>query len=618
MKFSLTNNAYVVDNSSIPHLMNAFDDVSKKRERLIKRGRIPDTFPEIKLEITEIDKTLASAFDHFIDTPNRKRLFNETYQKHSVVKLSHGEAPILNNWKVLGMIEKNPETNSFTLTSFNEKTPVPVEYRDADPCKCDHCNTNRGRNSTFILKNEDDNELMQVGKSCMKDFVDDKELEMLIFYSQLEEVVRDFDPDSIGNSEGILNIYPKKEYLAAISCYMRHENGYRSYKNADFYDRAPHTSMVAKHMLNGADLASYVSNIKRNLFDDKEGLKVVDDYYDLVTSLKPTDDDYVRAEKTLTYFKDNPPEKTDNEFYYNMHSVITNDSIFLYKGESGRVSYAIEYYDQEIKRTLRDELMKNRKEKALSVPDFIGEDKTQFEEIEVKFTGFKESFDEDYYGNMVYNNIFFMETQDGRMLRWKASNSGRPECFSDEKAYPSEDSVKLAIKDAVDRGEPLWVTIKGNVSRLNEYNGVKKTFINRVKSLSELSTEPKTNGIPILLKEKYKTGEFKIESVESGTSIGSGKPQFKYYLSNKNEVKSFLLTYEKLKGLKAGDCFKGAYHSKNTQEHYVCEIFSIMPEKLIKIDGFDPDFKIESLTKLAASKFGVEKKPKAPRKKPTA
>lgn len=46
---------------------------------------------------------------------------------------------------------------------------IPVSYRNADPA-CDHCQLDRNRKDTYIVTN-DANQFMQVGRTCLKDFV---------------------------------------------------------------------------------------------------------------------------------------------------------------------------------------------------------------------------------------------------------------------------------------------------------------------------------------------------------------------------------------------------------------------------------------------------------------
>lgn len=614
IKFKINEKTYLFPMSSVPYMEKALEEINKKRDRLVNRGRIPEDFPTIQISTTEIDKDFGVGLVKQMkeNIPSSKLAnFVTNMDKYCVVKFNYGEAPVLNNWKVLGIIEKNPETENYTVSSFNEKSPIPTAYRDVNPTNCDHCGTNRKRNSTFIIQNTETNEIQQVGKSCMKDFVDEKQLEALMFHADFKDIVSDWMESDMERREALVEMYPKKEYLAVISAYMRHENGYRSYKNANFWDNAPHTSMVAKHYINKSDMSMYleyqrsIASKSRYESEKRAMLNIIDRYSEMVYSLDVTEEDYIRAEKTIKYFQDNPPKDDDNEFYFNMHSILTNDSIFLYKGESGRASYAIEYYDKDMKAKLKKSIEQQKENNSVSVPDFIGDEDTKIESIELSLKSFYETSGSifGYYGEQsVYYNNYVMETHDGRTVTWRASNNGRPDCFSDYDKYPSDDSIKLKIKSAVDSGQPLWVTFKGNVSGYytSEKDGSKRTNINRCNSISELSDTPKTNGV-IHLKGKYTSAQFQVDSIERGVSKASNMPQYKYNVKSANGSEYFFISYDKIKDVKEGDFIEAAVQPVGK------EVFGLEPSRAMKIEGFDPEFTPTLMTPLKASKYGLPK-----------
>ena len=70
-------------------------------------------------------------------------------------------------WIFMAAIQHLPEGN--IIRSISEE-PCPVEYRTANS-DCDHCQINRRRNDTFIVKNSATGQIKQVGSSCIKDFL---------------------------------------------------------------------------------------------------------------------------------------------------------------------------------------------------------------------------------------------------------------------------------------------------------------------------------------------------------------------------------------------------------------------------------------------------------------
>lgn len=91
-----------------------------------------------------------------------------------------GNAPKLNGWSFIGTIEA-VEGNSVLRSVPGDE--IPEHYRNANPCNCDHCNINRKRNSTFIVRNES-GAFKQIGRSCLKDFLGHASPEQVAAYAE--------------------------------------------------------------------------------------------------------------------------------------------------------------------------------------------------------------------------------------------------------------------------------------------------------------------------------------------------------------------------------------------------------------------------------------------------
>ena len=75
---------------------------------------------------------------------------------------------------------------------------VPDVYKNRR--ECDHCKTNRKRKSTVILRNIETEEYIQVGKSCVKDYIGydlGNYASYLSFFSDLEEYLLSCEKDNI-------------------------------------------------------------------------------------------------------------------------------------------------------------------------------------------------------------------------------------------------------------------------------------------------------------------------------------------------------------------------------------------------------------------------------------
>ena len=98
---------------------------------------------------------------------------------HKMVREYHdvtvsGVAPSFEGWTFLGTIETTPAGNILRAVPGQE---IPEQYRNVKP-SCDHCNTNRNRKDTFIVRH-DSGETKQVGRQCIRDFLGHMSPEMI-------------------------------------------------------------------------------------------------------------------------------------------------------------------------------------------------------------------------------------------------------------------------------------------------------------------------------------------------------------------------------------------------------------------------------------------------------
>ena len=70
-------------------------------------------------------------------------------------------------WRFLARLEKVGDS---TLVQSVAGCEVPEAYRHADASVCEHCGAKRARKASYVVQHED-GRLMQVGKSCLKDFL---------------------------------------------------------------------------------------------------------------------------------------------------------------------------------------------------------------------------------------------------------------------------------------------------------------------------------------------------------------------------------------------------------------------------------------------------------------
>ena len=74
----------------------------------------------------------------------------------------------LGDYEFVASLEYVDETKENLIKKISDDVFVPSIYKTRN--ECDHCKTNRNRKYTVVLKDKDNN-YIQVGKSCVKDYI---------------------------------------------------------------------------------------------------------------------------------------------------------------------------------------------------------------------------------------------------------------------------------------------------------------------------------------------------------------------------------------------------------------------------------------------------------------
>ena len=606
MKIKINDNQYIMPKNAIDSIINKFEKIETKRLKLIEKGRIPADFPEIKVEFKNINKELENELLAGKElSVTKKKLLQHGIKERSLydVSINTNSLPILNDWRILGSINKNLEKDTYTMDSYSPKDhPIPIKYRDTDPCNCDHCGHNRKRNSTFIIENQKTDELMQVGSSCMDDFVDNDTMEMLLLFSHSINVLRNFDPDmgvSGGNHHFMLD---KIEFLAHINAAMEASNGFVAKKKANYYASIIPTYSAALHKMESVYLNAHISNLER--YGDYSRIEI-DNYESFIKELNPTQKDYDKVNEVIDWYTNNPPREENDESYFNTHSILTNKSAMLFNGESGAVCYSIQQIDNIKLKADLAKLQETIDKNKLDIPVFFGHTGNKIESIELQLTNITATQNE--WGE--FANYYF-KTRDGREFQWQASNMKRPDCFNEIDDIEGFEKLKAYIDKANREKNEVWLQMKGTVKH-NEYTRsdgveVKNTKITHANSVSDIYDKPMTSGTPTL-STKYKMNEFKIISVKSGLASQTMEKQQQYTLQDSNGVDYLYLPFKKLPNLKVGDFFQTPMQFAGK------EVIGLNQAKILKIEDFTEDFEKVEITKNKMLKFNTVKKSKPTR-----
>ena len=165
-----------------------------------------------------------------------------------------GTAPKINGWEFIAVIQPTMDEAGNNLGNILRGVPnasheVPEAYRKAEN-HCDHCNTIRRRNETFVLRHDDDT-YKQVGRNCLRDFLGHTSPETFAAIAQMLLDAEDFgfasESDGFGGGRGVVR-FVAEEVLRLAACSIR-LNGWRSNKTAREFGKES-TSMEVSAWIN--------------------------------------------------------------------------------------------------------------------------------------------------------------------------------------------------------------------------------------------------------------------------------------------------------------------------------------------------------------------------------
>ncbi len=130
-----------------------------------------------------------------------------------------GDAPVLEGWAFVATLQHETTDDGKIVTilrTVDDTINLPKKYRTATPDDCDHCNTRRQRNDTFVVLNVETGEFKQVGRQCLKDFLGHKNPHAIAQYATVLAMLDDF----LGCDEGGEGGYGGGEIVLDLRTYL--------------------------------------------------------------------------------------------------------------------------------------------------------------------------------------------------------------------------------------------------------------------------------------------------------------------------------------------------------------------------------------------------------------
>lgn len=188
---------------------------------------IPEAnMPRLEREIAKLSKKAEKfggwSFDPLIIGFSYRDLPNG--QKTKVYEVNLDVDTIkMGDWTFVARIDHSQETGNIIRTVPNVGIDVETRFRHSHP-DCEHCNHKRLRRDTFVLFNNENGEMKQVGSTCLSDFLghDARNIGRIAEYaSYAHELARAVESDPVGQTLQDRRYVDLHDYLSHCAAMVR-------------------------------------------------------------------------------------------------------------------------------------------------------------------------------------------------------------------------------------------------------------------------------------------------------------------------------------------------------------------------------------------------------------
>lgn len=326
-----------------------------------------------------------------------------------------GSAPKINGYTLLAELE--PHEEGIVVQPMGKPEAVEKRFWDTD-MHCDHCNSNRNRSSVFVLRNDETGDQMQVGRTCLRDFLGVDDPAYVLAQAEFERVAANMGDDVTGSGSFGGPFYNVKEVLTIGAVFVR-----------------LHGWVSIAAVRNNENMFSTADRVSFSLTNSDEARKQYQEYLDNVTAA-----DVDAVERLVDEVRNSVPE---NDYEHNLKVLLVNTEV-----SSRNFSTVISV----LSRIFRKKGSEGQTVEEEKVSDWVGEVGKRVRNVTVKVAA-KISMGESQWGETF---LVKMVTSDGAQLAWF---TGNPKGFD------------------VDNDVVVDFTVKSH----DEYRGTKQTKITRCK-----------------------------------------------------------------------------------------------------------------------------------------
>ena len=333
----------------------------------------------------------------------------------------------VNGWIFVGTLEHMNEGT--IVRNFREELKVPDRYYNCEPT-CEHCKIQRNRKNSYIVYNEETKEFKQVGSSCLCDFTGGLSAEAIASYiSCFDELIQcEYAGPGVDRTE-----WKETSLILAYAIDAVNHFGYES----SSYERAEYTTRSRVSCF-----YDYDNRPSRLWKPDKE---MVEDFRAKFGDHHDSEEIKNEVAAIIDYFKN---IEADNDYLHNLQ-VIANTE-YIKSSQTGYLVSMVPTYRKAMNRKVAEEKKAAQNKKDAETSNYLGEagDKITVNVAEaIVITSWDNQYGTTY-------RIRFTD-ENGNVVMWDSSTG----IYADKKVE----------------------SVKGTIKKLDEYNGVKQTWLTRCR-----------------------------------------------------------------------------------------------------------------------------------------
>lgn len=330
------------------------------------------------------------------------------FHSEVVFEISY-EKPELCDWELIAVLNVVKDENIIHMIGNGDITPEVSRYKQSN--SCDHCNHNRKRVVTYVVRNIQTGEYVQVGKSCLSNFIGTDAMILEIIASlNIDKYIKESKEKNPNPSKMYPPPYLKLNLFLSTCLALIEKDKYK-----DKYAGKYSTGSQAWYKIVSGNITEELFELIESKYEEAENLIA------WALRFKNSENEYKNAIATIANTRQVP------EKYVNLAC-----SIYMSKKKEDDRK---EFFEKVERNKNREVQYQNQRDKLPVTENCLGVPNSKL--VQTVYLE-KKILTASYYGDIV---IFKFRNENNQLLTWITQQT-KSEMFEENKAYNISFKIK--------------------------------------------------------------------------------------------------------------------------------------------------------------------------------